>query len=83
VHTLGHTRTGACICTMEEYLAGDERLIWNPQCPVAGHTDDLSSVDFSPNGKHFVSGSHDKLVKIWNIETGAQVSSFWGLRGVW
>jgi len=32
------------------------------------------SVDFSPDGKHVISGSHDKLVKIWNAETGAEVS---------
>ena len=60
-----------------------ETLVWNPECPVAGHTDAVNSVAFSPDGKHFVSGSDDNLIKIWNTETGAEVSSFAGLRRVW
>ena len=31
-------------------------------------------------GKHFVSGSWDKLVKVWNTKTGDEVGSFVGLR---
>ena len=48
-----------------------------------GHSGVVWSVDFSPNGKHFVSGSSDKLAQIWDTDTGAEVSSFVGLRGVW
>jgi len=40
----------------------------------------VESVAFSPNGKRVVSASEDKLVKIWDTETGAQVSSFVGVR---
>ena len=61
----------------------DEEFVWNPECPVAGHTDYVLSVDFSPDGKLCVSGSHDNLVKIWNTETGAEVSSFVELLRVW
>ena len=42
---------------------------------LTGHTGRVWSVAFSPDGKKFVSGSHDKLVKIWDTETGAKVSS--------
>jgi WD40 repeat protein len=42
---------------------------------LAGHTGFVWSVDFSPDGTRVVSGSHDNLVKIWNTETGAKVSS--------
>ena len=30
---------------------------------------------FSPNGKQVVSGSCDKSVKLWNIETGTELST--------
>ena len=50
---------------------------------LTGHSGPVLSVDFSPNGQHFVTGSYDNLVKIWNTATGAEVSSFVGWRGVW
>ena len=49
---------------------------------MAGHSAAVVSVDFSPDGKQFASGSDDQLVKIWNTETGAEVSSFVGVRGL-
>ena len=42
---------------------------------LKGHTRWLRSVAFSPDGKRVVSGSTDKHVKIWNVETGVAVSS--------
>jgi len=42
---------------------------------LTGHSGPVRSVDFSPNGKRVVSGSNDNRVKIWNVETGAEVSS--------
>ena len=33
---------------------------------LAGHTDWVSSVAFSPDGQHIVSGSMDQLVKVWS-----------------
>ena len=47
---------------------------------LTGHTDNVWSVVFSPNGNRIVSGSDDKRVIICNAETGAEVSSFVGLR---
>ena len=61
-------------------LVWNSGFFWNPECPVAGHTDEVNSVDFSPDGKQFVSGSVDSQVKIWDTKTGAEVSRFWGLR---
>ena len=81
MHTFGHTFTGRCICTMEDDEGGVANLVWNPECPVAGHTAEVFSVDFSPDGKHFVCGSRDQLVKIWDTDTGAEVrAALWGLR---
>ena len=33
---------------------------------LAGHTDGVNSVAFSPDGQHIVSGSYDLLVKVWS-----------------
>ena len=30
---------------------------------------------FSPNGKQMASGSKDKSVKLWNLETGTELST--------
>ena len=47
---------------------------------LTGHSDGVWSVAFSPNGTRIVSGSADKLVKIWDTETGVEVSSVVGVR---
>ena len=39
-----------------------------------GHTASVNSVAFSSDGKRIVSGSDDKLILIWNTDTGAHVS---------
>jgi WD40 repeat protein len=65
---------------MEEDEDGDDDLVRNPECPVTGHTDEVNTVAFSADGKRVVSGSDDTLVKIWDSATGAEVSSFVGVR---
>jgi WD40 repeat protein len=42
---------------------------------LSGHRGCVWSVAFSRDGTRIVSGSTDKLVKIWNVETGVEVSS--------
>ena len=43
-------------------------------CTLAGHSREVTSVAYSPDGKHIVSGSYDKTVKIWDSSTGKEVS---------
>ena len=42
---------------------------------LPGHSDTVHSVALSRDGKRAASGSRDAIVKIWNAETGAEVSS--------
>lgn len=42
--------------------------------PFTGHTSWVSSVAFSPDGLHIVSGSFDKTIRLWNATTGATVA---------
>jgi WD40 repeat protein len=41
--------------------------------PLEGHTNAITSVAYSPNGQHIISGSRDKTIRIWDAETGAAV----------
>ncbi|KAG2154588.1 hypothetical protein DEU56DRAFT_725564 [Suillus clintonianus] len=37
--------------------------------PFRGHTGPVRSVAISPDGKHVVSGSSDKTIRVWDIES--------------
>ena len=43
-----------------------------------GHTGSVYSVAISPNGKYIVSGSWDKTIKLWDINTGELIRTFKG-----
>ena len=47
---------------------------------LTGHSEGVCVVAFSGDGTRIVSGSKDHLVKIWDTATGAEVSSFVGVR---
>ena len=44
------------------------------ECTLTGHSDFVRSVAYSPDGKHLVSGSNDNTVKVWDSQTGKEVS---------
>ncbi|MEN6624416.1 MAG: caspase family protein, partial [Smithella sp.] len=41
-----------------------------------GHSSNVASIDFSPDGKYLVSGSSDKNIKLWEVETGREIRTF-------
>ena len=49
-------------------------LVDEQECTLRGHSSVVHSVAYSPDGKHIVSGSDDKTVKIWDSSTGKLVS---------
>ncbi|KJA23435.1 hypothetical protein HYPSUDRAFT_137760, partial [Hypholoma sublateritium FD-334 SS-4] len=53
----------------EEFMA----QCTTPYIALHGHEYSVRSVAFSPDGKHIVSGSLDKTIRIWDAETGKQI----------
>ena len=41
--------------------------------PLTGREDLVTSVAWSPDGAHFASGGSDRIVRVWDAETGEPV----------
>ncbi|MDE0314707.1 MAG: WD40 repeat domain-containing protein [Candidatus Poribacteria bacterium] len=41
---------------------------------LLGHTDHIWSLSFSPDGKRLVSGSSDKTVRLWDVDTREEIA---------
>jgi WD40 repeat protein len=45
---------------------------------LEGHSNWVTSVAFSPDGKQVVSGSYDKTIRLWDVATGAALQTLEG-----
>ena len=54
-------------------VKGEEQF-WSSTMILEGLWNTVSSVSFSPDGKHIVAGSHDRGIQIWDAQTGELVA---------
>src|SRR4051794_7531791 len=48
---------------------------------LKGHTSQVPSVSFSPDGKTLASGSQDKTIKLWEVTTSTEKATLKGHTG--
>ena len=48
---------------------------------LTGHSDIVTAVSFSPNGRYIVTGSYDGTAKVWNAATGKEIRTLEGHGG--
>jgi WD40 repeat protein len=54
--------------------SGGADLIPSLQTVIRGHSNQVSSVMFSPDWRHVVSGSDDTMVQAWDADTGSAIT---------
>ncbi len=59
-------------------LSGDlwTNPTWNLQQTIYAHTDWVRCLSFTPDGAKLVSGSFDKTIKLWQLDTGLVIHTF-------
>ncbi len=45
---------------------------------LTGHSREVMSVVYSPDGRYLASGSQDKTIKIWEVATGNELRTLTG-----
>ncbi|MEQ8788832.1 MAG: protein kinase [Pirellulaceae bacterium] len=87
VYAVAFSPDGALIATGGDDPAGYVRL-WNAETGEElpgrfpnggdGHTDAVTSVEFSADGKWLLTSSYDKTAKLWNVADGRVLNSYFG-----
>src|SRR5437660_665982 len=63
------------------HLAADEAAPPGVVANLKGHTEAVYAVGFTPDGKHVITGSFDKTLKMWETATGKDIKTFGGAAG--
>jgi WD40 repeat protein len=50
-------------------------------CGMSGHTAEVDSVSFSPDGNYLLTASHDGTIRLWSAKTGQEIRRFVGHDG--
>ncbi|HEX9990004.1 MAG TPA: WD40 repeat domain-containing protein [Chloroflexia bacterium] len=61
-----------------DYTEGNEHTTENDVTTLTGHSGDLHSVAWSPDGKQLASGSDDNTVKIWDLASRQSTATLTG-----
>jgi serine/threonine protein kinase len=57
-------------------------MSWRCLQTLAGHTGEVTALSLSPSGRFLASGSSDRTLKLWRLETGELLHTFAG-RSLW
>jgi len=56
-------------------------IVGSQTAVLSGHTSDVRSLAFSPDGISLVSGGDDMTIKLWDVQTGGVIKTFHGHTG--
>ncbi len=73
--------TIAAVASYDPNEFGGTIRLWNVangqvQRMLIGHTDVITTIDFSPDGATLLSGGWDRTVRRWDVNTGVQIQRF-------
>lgn len=61
-------------------------MLWdartNRTASLSGHTAPVSTVEFGPEARRCVTGSHDQTIRTWDTDDGEELDVFHGHRGI-
>jgi WD40 repeat protein len=77
-YNLLRSKYGKLIESVIAYEAQKSLTSWELEYTLTGHSDDVKSVAFSPDGKILASGSRDNTIKLWDVATRRLIATLTG-----